>query len=326
MKTQAVLIRRHGGPDVLEYTDVDIGEPAQGQVRVRQTAIGLNYADIYQRQGEAGPHETRSFPVVLGSQGAGVVDAVGAGVDDVRVGDEVAYIHPGMYARHVIVPADRTLPVSAEMPADLAAAFLLRGLTAEYLLHRLFQVQPGDPILVHAAAGGMGEVLCQWARALGATVIGTVGSPGKVQIAQAHGCHAVVEYRSPDMAERVLALTDGKGVKVVYDAVGRDAFLPSLDCLAPRGMAINYGTASGNVQAFDLQRLHSRSLSVCRPTLRSFIATREDLVDAAQRFVRALAAGDVKLAVSRSYALADIRQAHQDLESSRTTGASILRP
>lgn len=326
MKTQAVLIRRHGGPDVLEYTDVEIGDPAQGQVRIRQTAIGLNYADIYQRQGEAGPHETRSFPVVLGSQGAGVVEAVGPGVEDVRVGDEVAYIHPGTYARHVLVPAERTLPLSPEMPADLAAAFLLRGLTAEYLLHRLFVVRPGDPILVHAAAGGMGEILCQWARALGATVIGTVGSPGKAHIAKAHGCHAVIEYRREDMAEQVLALTGGKGVKVVYDAVGRDAFLPSLDCLAPRGMAINYGTASGNVQAFDLQRLHSRSLSVCRPTLRTFIATREELVGAARRFTDILGSGAVKLGVSRRYALADIRQAHEDLESRRTTGASILRP
>jgi len=326
MKTQAILIRRHGGPDVLEYTDVEVDEPAKGQVRVRQTAIGLNYADIYQRQGEAGPHETKAFPVVLGSQGAGVVEAVGPGVDDLHVGDEVAYIHPGAYARHVLVPAERTLPVSPEMPADLAAAFLLRGLTAEYLLHRLFTVRPGDPILVHAAAGGMGEVLCQWARALGATVIGTVGSPEKVQIAQAHGCHAVVEYRRADMAQQVLALTDGKGVKVVYDAIGRDAFLPSLDCLAPRGMAINYGTASGNVQAFDLQRLHSRSLSVCRPTLRSFIGTRDELVNAARRFVGALGAGDVKLAVSRSYPLAEIRRAHEDLESRRTTGASILKP
>ncbi len=326
MKTNAVIIRQHGGPEVLEYTELELAEPGAGQLRIRQTAIGLNYADIYQRQGEAGPHETRAFPVVLGSQGAGVVEEVGPGVAGFKVGDEVAYIHPGMYAQDVLVPAERALPLPPTLSCELAAAFLLRGLTAEYLLHRLYAVQPGDPILVHAAAGGMGEILCQWARALGATVIGTVGSPAKIETALAHGCHAVIDYRSQDLVGEVLALTSGKGVKVVYDAVGRDVFLPSLDCLMPRGMAINYGTASGGVQAFDLQRLHAKSLSVCRPTLRSFIATREELLAAARRFSQAVEAGSVKLAVSRRYPLSEVRQAHEELESRRTTGAAILLP
>src|SRR5690606_38533907 len=280
----------------------------------------------YQRQGEAGPHETRSFPVVLGSQGAGVVQAVGPGVQGFAVGDRVAYIHPGSYARDVLVTAERALPTPAALTDELAAAFLLRGLTAEYLLHRLYEVRPGDPVLVHAAAGGMGEVLCQWARALGAQVIGTVGSAEKVDIATQHGCHAVIEYRRQDMVAEVMALTQGKGVKVVYDAVGKALFLPSLDCLAPRGMAINYGTASGNVEAFDLQRLHAKSLSVCRPTLRTFIAARNEFLAAAQRFANAIESGHLDLKVSRTYALSDIRRAHEDLESGKTTGAAILHP
>lgn len=326
MQTKVVLIRRHGGADVLEYVSQEVGEPQAGQVRVRQSAIGLNYADIYQRQGEAGPHKTGTLPVVLGSQGAGVIEALGPGVSGLAVGDEVAYIHPGAYAQHVLVPADRVLPIGPVLTADLAAAFLLRGLTAEYLLHRLYAVQPGDPILVHAAAGGMGEVLCQWARNLGARVIGTVGSPGKTAVAQRHGCHEVLSSRDPDMAAKVLELTDGKGVKVVYDAVGKDVFLPSLDCLAPRGIAINFGTASGNVQAFDLQLLHAKSLSVCRPTLRTFIERREDLLAAAGRFTDAVAAGAIRLAVDRVYPLEEVRRAHIELESRDTVGAAVLRP
>lgn len=326
MQTKVVLIRRHGGADVLEYVSQEVGEPQAGQVRVRQSAIGLNYADIYQRQGEAGPHKTGTLPVVLGSQGAGVIEALGPGVSGLAVGDEVAYIHPGAYAQHVLVPADRVLPIGPVLTADLAAAFLLRGLTAEYLLHRLYAVQPGDPILVHAAAGGMGEVLCQWARNLGARVIGTVGSPGKTAVAQRHGCHEVLSSRDPDMAAKVLELTDGKGVKVVYDAVGKDVFLPSLDCLAPRGIAINFGTASGNVQAFDLQLLHAKSLSVCRPTLRTFIERREDLLAAAGRFTDAVAAGAIRLAVDRVYPLEEVRRAHIELESRNTVGAAVLRP
>ncbi len=326
LQMQAVQVHRHGGPEVLAYGPLPLPQPGPGEVRVRQTAIGLNYADVYQREGEAGPHATGSFPFIPGSQGAGVIQALGPDVAGWHEGDAVGYIHGNTYAEAVCVPAARLVRLPPELPAELAAAFLLRGLTAEYLLHRLYAVAPGDAVLVHAAAGGMGEVLCQWARALGATVIGTVGGPAKMDVARAHGCHHVVDYREAGWPDAVLALTQGQGVAVVYDAVGKDVFVDSLACLRTRGMAISYGTASGNVEGFALQRLHAKSLSVCRPTLRSFIATPQELQAAAARFTQALAQGAVRLAVSRRYALADVRQAHADLQARVTTGAAILVP
>lgn len=326
MQTNAVLIRRHGSSEVLEYGPIPLGEPRSGQLKVRQIAIGLNFADIYQRRGAAGPHETHRFPVVLGSQGAGVVEAVGDDVNDFQVGDKVAYIHEGLYTQAALVPADRTVLLPPSLSCELAAAFLVRGLTAEYLLHRLYPLKPGQTALVHAAAGGMGEILCQWAQALGARVIGTVGSQAKVDVAYAHGCDSVINYGSQDFVQEVNNLTQGDGVDVVYDAVGKDLFLPSLDCLRPRGMVISYGTASGDVQAFDLQLLHAKSLSVCRPTLKTFIATTAELRAAAHRFIQAIEQGHLKLQVSRSYPLSDIRRAHTELENRQTTGASILLP
>lgn len=324
--THGVLVHQHGGPEVLVYGPLSVPDPAPGEVRVRQQAIGLNYADIYQRQGQAGPHATGQFPFIPGSQGAGQVEAVGAGVQRLRVGDAVGYIHGATYADAVCVPEDRAVLLPPSLPVALAAAFLLRGLTAEYLLHRLHAVQPGEAILVHAAAGGMGEVLGQWGRALGSTVIGTVGGPAKIEIARAHGCHHVVDYRKPGWVDEVNALTNGEGVAVVYDAVGKDVFVDSLACLRTRGLAINYGTASGNVEGFALQRLHARSLSVCRPTLRSFIAKPDELATAAARFIRAIELGWLRLTVSRRYALRDVQQAHADLAARATTGAAILVP
>ena len=324
--TPAVIIHRRGGPEVLEFSEIEVADPGPGELRIVQSAIGLNFADVYQRAGAAGPHSTSHFPVVLGSQGAGIVESIGPGVSGFVLGQPVAYVHAGAYAGARLVPAERTLPLPDGLTLETAAATLLRGMTAEYLLHRLFAVKPGDVILVHAAAGGMGQILSAWGRALGATVIGTVGSPAKRAIALAHGCHHVIDYRHENFVARVNELTADEGVAVVYDAVGRDVFLASLDCLRVRGMAINFGTASGNVEAFDLQRLHAKSHSVCRPTLRSFIATTAELRLSAGRFAEAVRRGDLKANVDRRYALRDTAIAHADLESRQTTGAAILIP
>lgn len=326
LKSTAILAHRLGGPEVLEYTTIDVPDPGPGEVRIRQHAIGLNFADIYQRRGAHGPHSTAHFPVVLGSQGAGVVESFGAGVTGLKPGDAVAYVHPGAYSEWRVLPAERTLPMPAGLDHDTAAATLLRGMTAEYLLHRLYRVRPGDRILVHAAAGGMGVILSAWGRALGAEVIGTVGSEEKMAVALAHGCHHVIDYRREDFAARVLDITGGEGVEAVYDAVGRDVFFQSLDCLRVRGMAINYGTASGDVLGLDLPRLHAKSLTVCRPTLKTFIATTAELHLSANTFAAAVKSGAVKAEVGSRYRLSDTARAHDDLENRRTTGAPILIP
>lgn len=326
MQSPAIHICRHGGPEVLQPVVVAVPAPAPGEVQIRQTAIGLNFADIYQRRGSHGPHSVAAWPVTLGAQGAGVVQAVGEGVTQVQKGQSVAYLQPGAYQVIRNVQADRVLPLPAGISEEAAGANLLRGLTAEYLLRRLYVVEPGDAVLVHAAAGGMGLILSQWARALGATVIGTVGSPEKAAIALSHGCHHVIDYRREDFVAQTLALTGGEGVSVVYDAVGKDVFVPSLQCLRTRGMAINYGTASGDVAAFDLQLLHARSLSVCRPTLRSFVADPAELRQAAQALFDVVQQGAVRLEVHHRYALADVQRAHHELESRITTGAPVLIP
>jgi NADPH:quinone reductase len=326
LRSPAVLIHRHGGPEVLELCEVDVADPGPGQIRITQQAIGLNFADVYQRQGAHGPHGTTTFPLLLGSQGAGVVESVGPGVEGFEVGQAVAYLYPGAYAATRLVPAQRALPLPEGLSLEAAGATLLRGMTAEYLLHRLYAVQRGDRILVHAAAGGMGQILSAWGRALGAEVIGTVGSEAKRAVALAHGCHHVIDYRREDFVARVREITEGEGVAVVYDAVGRDVFVPSLECLRVRGMAINFGTASGDVEAFDLQRLHARSLTVCRPTLRSFTGTADELRASAETFAAAVRRGDVRAEVDRRYALRDVQRAHTELESRATTGAAILIP
>lgn len=326
MRTTAIHIERHGGPEVLEVVLLDVGEPERGEVRIRQTAIGLNFADIYQRRGNHGPHQSTSFPITLGAQGAGVIEAVGEGVDGLAVGQSVAYFHPGAYQTIRNVPASRVIALPPAISQEVAGATMLRGLTAEYLLRRLYVVKPGDPVLIHAAAGGMGVILSQWARALGASVIGTVGSAAKVPIALAHGCHHVIDYRAQDFVAQTLEITAGKGVAVVYDAVGKDVFVPSLQCLRPLGIAINYGTASGDVEGFDLQRLHAKSLSVSRPTLRTYIADPADLQRGAAALFDAVASGMLRLEVNRRYALHDVRRAHEELESRATNGAAILVP
>ena len=326
MQSAAIHIRRHGGPEVLEPVVVDVPPPAPGEVQIRQAAIGLNFADIYQRRGSHGPHTAAPWPVTLGAQGAGVVLAVGAGVTQWQPGQPVAYLQPGAYQVTRNVQAERVVALPSGVSEEAAGANLLRGLTAEYLLRRLYVVQPGQAVLVHAAAGGMGLILSQWARALGATVIGTVGSTQKALVARAHGCHHVIDYRREDFVARTLALTGGEGVHVVYDAVGKDVFVPSLGCLRARGMAVNYGTASGDVQGFDLQLLHAKSLSVCRPTLRTFVSEPSELRQAAQALFDVVLRGDVRLEVHNRYALADVQRAHHELESRITTGAPVLVP
>ncbi|PLQ00312.1 quinone oxidoreductase family protein [Cupriavidus pauculus] len=326
MHTIAIRINKHGNADVLDLDEVPIAPPGRSEVQIRQSAIGLNFADIYQRNGAHGPHAAAPFPITLGSVGAGVVTAVGEDVVGLAIGQRVAYLHPGAYQVTRNVPADRVVPLPATITEQVAGATLLRGLTAEYLLRRLYVVRPGDVVLVHAAAGGMGVLLSQWARALGATVIGTVGSEAKRAVALRNGCNHVINYRKADFVADVLALTQGGGVSVVYDAVGKDVFVPSLQCLKPCGMAINYGTASGDVQAFDLQLLHARSLIVCRPTLRTFIADAASLRSAASVLFAAVEAGSLKLEVGQTFALADVRQAHRMLEGRATTGATVLIP
>lgn len=326
LSSPAILAYRHGGPEVLELKTIDVPEPGPGEIRIIQEAIGLNYADIYQRQGAHGPNQTESFPVILGNQGAGIVESVGPGVGGFSVGQAVTYLMPGAYAKIRNVPASRSLPIPDGLNMEQAAGTLLRGMTAEYLLHRLYPVKPGDKILVHAAVGGMGLILSAWGRALGTEVIGTVGSDEKVAVAKEAGCHHVINYRKEKFEERVLELTGGEGVHVVYDAVGKDVFLPSLKCLRVRGMAINYGTASGDVEAFNLQILHAKSHIVTRPTLRSYVATEQELRHSAQTYAAAVRSGKVSAAVTRRYKLDEIQRAHRELESRATIGAAVIVP
>jgi NADPH:quinone reductase len=325
-QSPAVHIHRHGEADVLQSTVVAVGPPGPGEVQIRQAAIGLNFADIYQRRGAHGPHVAAPFPITLGSEGAGVVEAVGSGVSGLVPGQKVACLHAGAYQVTRNVPAHRVVALPGWLAPEIAGANLLRGLTAEYLLRRLHVIVPGEAVLIHAAAGGMGVILSQWARALGATVIGTVGSPQKAEVARAHGCHHVIDYRTEDFVARTLALTDGAGVSVVYDAVGKDVFVPSLQCLRQRGFAINFGTASGDVEGFDLQLLHARSLRVCRPTLKSYVADPGELQLAAQAFFRAVRDGHVRLGLGQRYRLAEVQRAHRELEGRATTGATVLIP
>jgi NADPH2:quinone reductase len=322
-----IRIRRQGGPEVLEWDEAPLAAPGPGEALIRQTAIGLNFVDIYHRSGQFGAHDSPKLPLVLGVQGAGRVEAVGPDVTLVKPGDRVAYVGaPGAYAESRLMPADRLVHLPADISDELAAAALLRGLTAEYLLRRLHVVRSGDRILVHAAAGGVGLVLCQWAKALGATVIGTVSTDEKAKIAAAHGCDHPIVYTREDFVARVAALTGSAGVGVVYDSVGKDTFMGSLACLRPRGIAINYGTASGQVEAFPLQHLHSKSLIVTRPTLRSWIAERSELDAAVAAFFKVLTDGTVKVPITARFPLREAAAAHRALESRSTFGSMILVP
>jgi len=323
--TRAIRFGQVGGPEVLQLQTVELPPPASGEVRVRHAAIGLNYIDVY--------HRTGLYPLPLpsgiGLEAAGVVEAVGDGVSEVAVGDRVAYAGGpvGAYAEARNLPAHRLLRLPDEIFFDTAAAMMLQGLTAAYLLRRTYRVQPGDAVLIHAAAGGVGLIASQWARALGATVIGTVGSPAKAELARAHGCDHVIDYSREDFAARVREITHGEGVAVVYDGVGKDTFAGSLDCLRPMGMMVSFGNASGPVPPVDLIQLSQKgSLFITRPTLMNYTARREDLVALGDELFAVVGDGRVRIEVNQRYALADAAHAHRDLEARRTTGSTIFLP
>jgi NADPH2:quinone reductase len=320
----AVRIHEVGGPENLRWEEVDVGAPGPGQVRVHNTAIGLNYVDTYQRSGLY----PMPLPFTLGSEGAGVVEAVGPKVKDLKVGDRVAYSGPlGAYGEVVMRPADRMVKIPAGVDDKTAAAMMLKGLTTQYLVRRTYRVKKGDTILMHAAAGGVGLILCQWAKALGATVIGTVGSDDKVALAKKAGCRHVIVTSKENFVERVKAITKGKGVPVVYDGVGKDTFMGSLDCLSPLGVMVSFGNASGPVPPFNAAILAQKgSLFLTRPTLNTYCAAREDLVKAARDLFSVVKSGKVKISVNQTYPLREAAQAHRDLESRKTTGSTVLVP
>lgn len=323
---KAIRIHEYGGPEVMRWEEVESGEPGPGQLRVRHGAIGLNYIDVYHR---TGLYALSALPWTLGMEGAGLVEAVGAGVTEFKVGDRIAYASPpvGAYAEVRLIPADRVVALPAAIDDRTAAAMMLQGMTAQYLLRRTYRVQAGDTILLHAAAGGVGLIVSQWARQLGATVIGTVGNDEKAELARAHGCHQVIVYSRENFVERVRDLTAGQGVAVVYDSVGRDTFMGSLDCLRPLGLMVSYGNASGPVPPFDPGLLAAKgSLFLTRPTLMTYTAKRVDLLACATELFDVVTSGAVKIEIRQTYPLAEAAQAHRDLEARRTTGSTVLLP
>ena len=320
----AMRIHENGGPEKLRWEEVQIGAPGEGQVRVRNTAVGLNYIDTYQRSGLY----PLSLPFTLGSEGAGVVEAIGPKVKDLKVGDRVAYAGPlGAYAEVLLRPVDRLVKLPAGVDDRTAAAMMLKGLTAHYLVRRTYRVKKGDTILMHAAAGGVGLILCPWAKALGATVIGTVGSDEKAVLANKAGCKHVIVTSRENFVERVKAITKGKGVPVVYDGVGKDTFMGSLDCLSPLGLMVSFGNASGAVPPFNAGILAQKgSLFLTRPTLATYTASRADLVKAAQELFAVVKSRKVRIAVNQTYPLREAARAQSDLESRKTTGSTVLIP
>ena len=320
----AVRVHKPGGPEVMKYEDVEVGAPGQGQIKVRTHACGLNYIDTYFRSGLYPPP---SVPFVLGNEGAGEIIAVGPGVEDFKVGDRVAWVAIGSYAAERLLPADRAVKLPGNISYEQAAGMMLKGMTAQYLLRRTHEVQKGENVLIHAAAGGVGLIACQWANHLGANVIGTVGSKQKAALAKAHGCHHVILYSEEDFVARVKEITKGELCAVVYDGVGKATFPGSLDCLRPLGLFVSFGNASGPIEAFNLGILSQKgSLYVTRPTLVTHTAKREDLLATANDLFAVVASGAVKIPVNQTYALKDAVKAHQDLEGRKTTGASILTP
>jgi NADPH:quinone reductase len=321
--TKAIRIHKTGGPEVLQWDDVDVPAPKEGEARIKHTAIGLNFIDTYHRSGLY----PLPLPTVIGSEGAGVVEAVGPGVSDLKPGDRVAYGNApiGSYAESRIIPAGRLVKLPSGVSDEQAASMMLKGMTAQYLIRRTYVVKKGDTILVHAAAGGVGLIICQWAKHLGATVIGTVGSADKAKLAQAHGADHTILYRETDFVAKVKEITKGAGVPVVYDGVGKDTFMPSLDSLAPRGLLASFGNASGAVPPFNIGVLAAKgSLYVTRPTLATHVASRADLLATANDLFDVVSKGIVKIRVDQTYALKDAKQAHIDLEGRKTTGSTVL--
>jgi len=322
---KAIVIEQHGGPEVMRLTEVEVPAPAPDEVQVKHTAIGVNYIDVYDRTGLY----PLQVPSGLGREAAGIVAGKGAKVRDLRVGDRVAYVlpQPGSYSEVRNVPAARVVKVPKGISDEQAAALMLKGMTAQYLVRRTYRVKRGDFVLAHAAAGGVGLILCQWAKSLGATVIGVVGSDAKAELARKHGCKHVLISGRDELVPSVKKLTKNAGVAVVYDAVGKDTFMESLDCLRPLGLMATYGNASGPPPAISPLELSKRgSLFLTRPTLFHYIARREDLVASARELFAVVKSKAVKVRIGQTYALQDAADAHRDLEGRRTTGSTVLIP
>jgi NADPH:quinone reductase len=320
----AIRVHNYGGPEAMQWEPVEVPPPGAGEVTLRHAAVGLNYIDVYHR---TGLYPQPSLPFTPGSEGAGEVIAVGEGVSSIAVGDRVAYAGPiGAYSEERNIPADRVVKLPEGIDYETAAAMMLQGMTTCYLLRKTYDVGPGTVMLFHAAAGGVGLIACQWAAALGATIIGTVGSAEKGELARAHGCTHVINYREEDFVARVKDITDGAMCDVVYDSVGKDTFPASLDCLKLRGLWVSFGNASGKVPPLDIGMLAAKgSLFITRPTLASYIATRSDLEETANDLFDVVTSGKVKINVNQTYPLREAAQAHRDLEARKTTGSTVLR-
>jgi NADPH2:quinone reductase len=320
----AIRVHQTGGPEVLTWESVDVGDPGPGQVRLKQHAVGVNYIDTYQRSGLY----KLPLPLIPGNEGAGEVLAVGAGVTDFKVGDRGAYAGAtGGYAEERVMPADRLVKLPDAIDYKTAAAMMLQGMTVRYLLRQTYKVGPGTTMLLHAAAGGIGLIAAQWAKHLGATIIGTAGSDEKCKLAKDAGCTHVINYRTEDFVKRTKDLTGGQGVDVVYDGVGKDTYPASLDCLKPLGLFVSFGNASGAVQNFSLLDLMNKgSLYATRPTLQTYTAKRADLIANASELFDVVSKGIVKIAVNHTYPLKDAAQAHRDLQGRKTTGSIVLLP
>ncbi len=322
----AVRVHKVGGPEVLTYEEVDVPAPGPGQIRVKQHAIGVNFIDVYYRIGLY--PAPGGLPFIAGNEAAGEVIEVGPGVSEFRRGDRIGYqIALGCYAQERVMPAERAVKLPDNISYEQAAGMMLKGMTAEYLLRRTFKVEKGMNVLIHAAAGGVGLILCQWANHLGANVIGTAGSKGKAELAKANGCHHAILYREENFAQRVKEITGGKLCDVVYDSIGKDTFPASLDCIRPLGMFVSFGSSSGAIEAFNINLLQFKgSLFATRPTLATYGAKRQDLLAIANDLFAVVGSGAVKIPINQKYALRDAAKAHGDLEARATTGASILVP
>ncbi len=322
--THAIRIHTHGGPEVLHWEEYDPGHPAPGEVRIRHEAVGVNFIDVYHR---TGLYPLPHLPASIGMEGAGVVEEVGEGVTDFHAGDRVAYAGnpPGAYAEARIIPARRLVPLPDDISAEQAAGMMLRGMTARYLLFGCYPVKKGDTILIHAAAGGVGTLVCQWARHLGATVIGTVGSQEKAVVAQKNGCHHTILYREEDFVARVQQITGGRGVDVVYDSVGKATFMKSMNCVRPMGMLVSFGQSSGSVAPFDPGILAAKgSLFLTRPSLMHYTDAREDLLAHARDLFDVVRSGVVRVTIGQRFPLRDAAEAHRAMESRQTTGSTVL--
>ena len=325
IQAKAIRMFKTGGPEVMEWVDVEVGLPGPNEVRIKHEAVGLNYIDVYFRVGMY----PQPLPASLGMEGAGVVESVGPGVTHVKVGDRVAYAGrpPGAYSQVRVMPAETLVKLPDAISFEQGAAMMLQGLTVQYLLNDSYQVKPGDVVLFHAAAGGVGLIACQWLKALGATVIGTVGSEEKAALAKAHGCDHTINYNKENFVERTRELTNGKGVPVVYDSIGKDTFMQSLDCLSPRGMMVTYGNASGPVPPVDVSILGGKgSLKLTRPTVMTYAHNRALLEPMSADLFDRVLKGQIKIEVNQTYQLENVAQAHRDLESRKTTGSTVLMP